>query len=135
MFWFILWHGGGNININMEKVKSQGLAQYMGLRIRNLAPQLRTFYGQANPTAVMQVVVTYLLELCQQKKKRAITQVLKSVSGAYVSGDTFVRESINYLFMYSFERLGHRCSPRQWQGIIAALPMGLKEIYCKHNLH
>ncbi len=113
----------------MEKITSQEMANYVGRHIRKLSPQLKRFKSEENVAAVMQVIVSYMRELCQKKNFRYVQRILSCVGILYQKGDQHIKQHVEYLFMHCLTRMDHLCSSKQWSRIISQLPQGLKEVY------
>lgn len=113
----------------MEKITSQEMANYVGRHIRKLSPQLKGLQYQGNVAAVMQIIVSYMRELCQKKKFSYLQRILSCVGVLYQRGDQAIKQNVEYLFMHCLTRMDHLCNAKQWGRIIAQLPKDLKEVY------
>jgi len=113
----------------MEKITSQEMANYVGRHIRKLSPRLKSLKSEGNVAAVMQVIVSYMRELCQRKNFRYVQRILACVGILYQKGDQQIRQHAEYLFMHCLTRMDHLCSSKQWSKIISELPQCLKEVY------
>jgi len=113
----------------MEKITSNEMAKYVGRHIRKLSPQLSSLQAQDNVAAVLQVIISYMRDLCLRKNFRYLHRILDCVGILYQKGDQVIKQNIEYLFMHCLTRMDHLCNSKQWGKIISALPKGLKEVY------
>ncbi len=118
----------------MENISSTEMSQFVGRRIRKISPRLQGLADQTQAMPVMQVLVTYLREVCTQRKYQHAYRLLQCVGQLYERGDRAIRQSIDYLFMYSFSRMDHLCSSKEWHNLLSHLPQPLRISYQSQHL-
>ncbi|MFZ4261226.1 DUF7674 family protein [Sphingobacterium sp. HJSM2_6] len=118
----------------MENITASEMAKYVRKHIRKLSPQLKQLKSTSEVPAILQVIVSYMRELCLRKNFRYVKRLLVCVSNLYEKGDLLIKQNIEYLFMHCLARMDHLCSINQWNSIINQLPWNLRKVYIVQHI-
>lgn len=131
---YILALGVQTKNITMENIASQEMISFVSRRIRKLSTTLKALQPTSQVASVLQVMVSYLRELCQKRRFKNVQHVLDVVGQLYEKGDREIRQGIEYLFLHCLSRMDHLCDQKQWHLVINHLPLKLREVYILQHI-
>lgn len=118
----------------MENIASQEMISFVSRRIRKLSTTLKALQPTSQVASVLQVMVSYLRELCQKRRFKNVRHVLDVVGQLYEKGDREIRQGIEYLFLHCLSRMDHLCDQKQWHLVINHLPLKLREVYILQHI-
>lgn len=118
----------------MENITALEMAKYVGKHVRKLSPQMKQLNTTSQVPAILQIIVSHMRDLCLRKNFPYVRRLLSCVGNLYEKGDLAIKQHIEYLFMYSFSRMDHLCSFKQWNSIINNLPLNLRKVYILQHI-
>ncbi|WP_344824961.1 DUF7674 family protein, partial [Chryseobacterium ginsenosidimutans] len=103
------------MNVQMRTINQKIAIEYLKFFYPPLRKEITNLSVQGNFAGVIQATVNYLKDLLQESKVNIIAHHIKLMDMIYKSGDSYVKDMIENLFVRSFESFKKHAKIQHWK--------------------
>lgn len=117
------------MNVQMRTINQKIAIEYLKFFYPPLRKEITNLSVQGNFAGVIQATVNYLKDLLQESKVNIIAHHIKLMDMIYKSGDSYVKDMIENLFVRSFESFKKHAKIQHWKLLYQYMPITFQVIY------
>lgn len=116
-------------NAPMQTINQKTATEYLKFFYAPLRSEIIQLSVQDNFAGIIQSTINYLKSLLQEAKVNIIAHHIMLMEMIYKSGDSYVKDMIENLFVRSFESFKKRAKIAQWKLLYRYMPVSFQMIY------
>ncbi|WP_294299073.1 hypothetical protein [uncultured Chryseobacterium sp.] len=116
-------------NVTVQTINQAKATEYLKFFYPPLRTEIIQLSGQDNFAGIIQSTINYLRRLLQESKVNIIAHHIKLMEMIYRSGDSYVKNMIENLFVRSFESFKKRAKISHWKLLYQYMPVTFQVIY------
>lgn len=116
-------------NVTMQKINQAKATEYLKFFYPQLRTEIIQLSIQGNFAGIIQSTINYLRRLLQESKVNIMVHHITMMEMIYKSGDSYVKNMIENLFIRSFESFKKRAKISHWKRLYQYMPVTFQVIY------
>ena len=117
------------MNLRMQTINQKIASEYLKFFYPPLRTEITQLSSQDNFAGIMQATINYLKKLLHESKVNIIAHHIKLMEMIYKSGDSYVKDMIENLFVRSFESFKKHAKISHWKLLYQYMPVTFQVIY------
>lgn len=116
-------------NVTMQTINQAKATEYFKFFYPQLRTEIIQLSIQDNFAGIIQSTINYLRRLLQESKVNIMVHHITMMEMIYKSGDSYVKNMIENLFIRSFESFKKRAKISHWKRLYQYMPVTFQVIY------
>ncbi|WP_294201758.1 hypothetical protein [uncultured Chryseobacterium sp.] len=116
-------------NVTMQTINQAKATEYLKFFYPQLRTEIIQLSIQDNFAGIIQSTINYLRRLLQESKVNIMVHHITMMEMIYKSGDSYVKNMIENLFIRSFESFKKRAKISHWKRLYQYMPVTFQVIY------
>ncbi|WP_294236738.1 MULTISPECIES: hypothetical protein [Chryseobacterium] len=116
-------------NVTMQTINQAKATEYLKFFYPQLRTEIIQLSIQGNFAGIIQSTINYLRRLLQESKVNIMVHHITMMEMIYKSGDSYVKNMIENLFIRSFESFKKRAKISHWKRLYQYMPVTFQVIY------
>ncbi|WP_294221075.1 hypothetical protein [uncultured Chryseobacterium sp.] len=116
-------------NVTMQTINQAKATEYLKFFYPQLRTEIIQLSIQGNFAGIIQSTINYLKRLLQESKVNIMVHHITMMEMIYKSGDSYVKNMIENLFIRSFESFKKRAKISHWKRLYQYMPVTFQVIY------